>query len=49
MSEEDIKKVESLCDERTDYWIWILSILTLALLNNVNKENSNINIYLGDE
>ena len=49
MNKEDIEKLEYLCDEKTDTWIWILSILILDLMNTIDNDKTTINIYLGDD
>lgn len=49
MSKEDIEKLECFCDEKADTWIWILSVLILDLINNIENEKTTVNIYLGDD
>jgi hypothetical protein len=49
MKDEDLEKLSEIYNEKTDTWIWILSILILTLFNNTDKEKPIINIFLGDE
>ena len=49
MKDEDLEKLSEIYDEKTDTWIWILSILLLTLFNNNDNEKPVINIYLGDD
>lgn len=49
MKDEDLEKLSEIYNEKTDTWIWILSILMLTLFNNADKEKPIINIFLGDE
>lgn len=49
MKDEDLEKLSEIYNEKTDTWIWILSILILTLFNNTDNEKPIINIFLGDE
>lgn len=49
MKDEALEKLSEIYNEKTDTWIWMLSILILTLFNSTDKEKPIINIFLGDE